>query len=65
MLNLSRKVVLVTSGSKGLGSIICKELAVSVAKEILDYISNDKKEKNLKKEIKGNIEIIKSNLNKI
>ena len=63
MLNLSGKVVLVTGGSKGLGSIIFKELAVSGAKVILHYNSNEKKEKNLKKEIKGNIEIIKSNLN--
>ena len=30
----------------------------------MHYNSNQKKEKNLKKEIKGNIEIIKSNLNK-
>tara|TARA_A100001011_G_scaffold247411_1_gene255680 strand:+ start:1655 stop:1831 length:177 start_codon:yes stop_codon:yes gene_type:complete len=51
MLNLSGKVVLVTGGSKGLGSIIFKELAVSGAKVILHYNSNEKKEKNLKKEI--------------
>ena len=51
MFNLSRKVVLVTYGSKGLGSIISKELAVSGTKEILYFISNEKKETNLKKEI--------------
>ena len=38
MLNLSRKVVLVTFGRKGLGSIISKELAVSGAKEILHFL---------------------------
>ena len=51
MLNLSRKVVLVTFGRKGLGSIISKELAVSGAKEILHFFSNEKKETNLKKKI--------------
>ena len=64
MLNLSGKVVLVTGGIQGLGSIICKELALSGAKVILHYNSSDKIAKNLKKEIKGNIEIIKANLNK-
>ena len=64
MLNLSGKVVLVTGGSQGLGSIICKELSLSGAKVILHYNSSEKKAKNLKKEIKGNIEIIKANLNK-
>ena len=64
MINLSGKVVLVTGGSQGLGSIICKELALSGAKVILHYNSSDKKAENLKKEIKGNIEIIKANLNK-
>ena len=49
MHNLSRKVVLVSSGSKGLGSITWKELAVSGAKEMLHYINNEKKENNLKK----------------
>ena len=29
MLNLSGKVVLVTGGSQGLGSVICKQLAAS------------------------------------
>ena len=51
MLNLSRKVVLVTGGSQGLGSIICKELAGSSAKVILHYNSNEKKANNLEKEI--------------
>jgi len=64
MLNLSGKVVLVTGGSQGLGSIICKELSLSGAKVILHYNSSEKKAKNLKKEIKGNIEIIKADLNK-
>ena len=64
MLNLSGKVVLVTGGSQGLGSIICKELSLSGAKVILHYNSSEKKAKNLKNEIKGNIEIIKANLNK-
>ena len=47
MLNLSGKGVLVTGGSKGLGSIIFNELAVSDTKVILHYNSNQKKEKNL------------------
>ena len=64
MINLSGKVVLVTGGSQGLGSIICKELSLSGAKVILHYNSSEKKAKNLKNEIKGNIEIKKANLNK-
>ena len=64
MLNLSGKVVLVTGGSQGLGSVICNQLAVSGAKVILHYNQNEKSAKNLRKEINGNIEIIKANLNK-
>ena len=63
MLNLSGKVVLVTGGSQGLGSVICKQLAASGAKVILHYNQNEKSAKYLRKEINGNIEIIKANLN--
>ena len=61
MLNLSGKVVLVTGGSQGLGSVICKQLAVSGAKVILHYNQNEKSAKHLRKEINENIEIIKAN----
>ena len=64
MLNLSDKVVLVTGGSQGLGSVICKQLVASGAKVILHYNQNEKSAKYLRKEINGNIEIIKDNINK-
>ena len=63
-INLKGKVVLVTGGSQGLGSVICKQLAASGAKVILHYNQNEKSAKYLRKEINGNIEIIKANLNK-